>query len=848
MKQKSLLKTMLLLCALIAGSSSVWAVSKTYKHVLASGELNGISDGQTSKSLTDANGNIASPGVTWSVTPTWKTSAPANGGSVDGTKGQQYGTGNNPATSLVFSTTYNFGTITSVKVNASTANSATATIAVQVGTTAFKINTNETVSLTNSAAEYDFTGSATGNITITLSQPSTSKALYVKSLEVTYDDGTAAVVTTPTISGQTPFYVSTEVTIECGTAGASIKYSLDNGSSWNDYSGPLTLTETKTVKAKATKDQYTDSQVASKEFEKATVQTVAAALTAINALADNGTINNQFVEGVVSTAATSVSSGKMNYSISDDGSKTSELTVYQGKGLNNASFSAATDLALGDKVTVFGTLKKYVSGTKTTPEFISGNYLVDFVAVPRFSVAAGAVASGTQVELSTPQDGFTIYYTADGSDPKTSGTEYTGVITISATTTIKAYAKKGTISSNVATAEYTLATPAATPTFSPVAGAYNAAQNVTISTTTDGAEIYYTINGTDPTTSSTKYTGAISVNKNTTIKAIAVKDGLANSAVATAKYTFYVALPYTFDGNGTDAGSILGLTANSLANYDNSPKIQFNGTGDYLVIGINEAATLLSYDIKGNSFSGGTFKVQTSVDGETYNDLKEYTTVESTITHESLNNIPSTARYIKFIYTNKSGGNVGVGKIGINCEAVTVPASQYMTYCNATRALDFTDVTAYKVSAVGADYVTLEEITQAPANTPVILKATAGTYGLNVVASASEVTGNKLLVSDGSITGGDGIYALASKGDPAVVGFYKVKSTVTIPAGKCYLDTNTSAPEFLGFNVDGETTGINEVRGKMEDVSGKVYNLAGQRVAQPTKGLYIVNGKKVIVK
>ena len=846
MKKALLTKLMLLLCALIAGSSSVWAASKTYKHVLAANELNGVTDGQTSKNLSDVNGNIAA-GVTWSVTPTWKSTA-AGGQGVNADKGQQYGTGNNPVTSLVFSTTYNFGTITSVKVNASTANSATATIAVQVGTTDFKISTNESVSLTNSAADYNFTGSATGNITITLSQPSTSKALYVKSLEVTFDDGTEAKVATPTISGQTPFYPSTEVTIACSTDGATIQYSLDDGANWTAYSDPFTLTETKTVKAKATKSGSNDSEVASKEFEKGTVQTVAAALTAINELADNVTIENQFVEGVVSTAATSVSSGKMNYSISDDGSKTSELTVYQGKGLNNASFSAATDLALGDKVTVFGTLKKYVSGTKTTPEFISGNYLVDFVAVPRFSVAAGAVASGTQVALSTPQDGFTIYYTTDGSDPKTSGTEYTGVITISAATTIKAYAKKGTILSNVATAEYTLATPAATPTFSPTAGAYNAAQNVEISTTTDGAEIYYTINGTDPTTSSTKYTGAISVNKNTTIKAIAVKDGLANSAVATAKYTFYVALPYTFDGNGTDAGSILGLTANSLANYDNSPKIQFNGTGDYLVIGINEAATLLSYDIKGNSFSGGTFKVQTSVDGETYNDLKEYTTVESTITHESLNNIPSTARYIKFIYTNKSGGNVGVGKIGINCEAVTVPASQYMTYCNATRALDFTDVTAYKVSAVGADYVTLEEITQAPANTPVILKATAGTYGLNVVASASEVTGNKLLVSDGTVTGGDGIYALASKGDPAVVGFYKVKSTVTIPAGKCYLNTNTSAPEFLGFDFNGETTGINMVHGSEFKVNGEIYNLAGQRVAQPTKGLYIVNGKKVVIK
>ncbi len=86
--KKQLLKSMLLLCALVVGSSSVWAASKKYKHVFASGELNGIANNQTSKNLSDANGNVTT-GVTWSVALSWKTSAPSNGGSVDGTKGQQ---------------------------------------------------------------------------------------------------------------------------------------------------------------------------------------------------------------------------------------------------------------------------------------------------------------------------------------------------------------------------------------------------------------------------------------------------------------------------------------------------------------------------------------------------------------------------------------------------------------------------------------------------------------------------------------------------------------------------------------------------------------------------------------
>lgn len=75
----------------------------------------------------------------------------------------------------------------------------------------------------------------------------------------------------------------------------------------------------------------------------------------------------------------------------------------------------------------------------------------------------------------------------------------------------------------------------AAPTFSPAGGEYTSAQNVTISTA-DGATIYYTTDGTDPTTSSTKYESAITVSKTTTIKAIAVKDGH-TSSIASATYT-----------------------------------------------------------------------------------------------------------------------------------------------------------------------------------------------------------------------------------------------------------------------------------------------------------------------
>ena len=82
----------------------------------------------------------------------------------------------------------------------------------------------------------------------------------------------------------------------------------------------------------------------------------------------------------------------------------------------------------------------------------------------------------------------------------------------------------------------------ATPTFSPAAGTYTEVQNVTIASETEDVTIYYTTNGDEPTTSSTLYNGAVEVGESMTLKAIAVKSGMANSAVATAEYTINLPL------------------------------------------------------------------------------------------------------------------------------------------------------------------------------------------------------------------------------------------------------------------------------------------------------------------
>ena len=292
------------------------------------------------------------------------------------------------------------------------------------------------------------------------------------------------------------------------------------------------------------------------------------------------------------------------------------------------------------------------------------------VATPTISPAGGTVVSGTEVTMTCLTDGATIYYTTDDTPPTSSSTPYnpSSKPTITANTTFKAIGVKGGLTdSDVATATYTIAEPCATPTFSEAAGEVDPGTIVTISTGTGGATIYYTTDGTDPTTSSSVYSSAITINTAMTLKAIAAKDGMANSAVASVSYTVrdYANLP--LDYNNGKATLPTGFTSNGLgSDYSGDSKLKFDDTGDYLILKTNEAPASLSYTIKGNGFSGGTFKVQTSADGVVYSDLATYTSLagsNQTYTHL---NLASDVRYIKWIYMNKSSGNVGLGNFKVH--------------------------------------------------------------------------------------------------------------------------------------------------------------------------------------
>ncbi|MBO5058903.1 MAG: Ig-like domain-containing protein [Prevotella sp.] len=178
---------------------------------------------------------------------------------------------------------------------------------------------------------------------------------------------------------------------------------------------------------------------------------------------------------------------------------------------------------------------------------------------------------------------------------------------------------------------------------------------------------------------------------------------------------------------------------------------------------------------------------------------------------------------------------------------LTFTKSVYTTYVAPCDIELPADLSGYIVTNVTENSVITEEILTAPKGTPVIIKANAlGTYNLTKANEVvDDVTSNKLQASDGTVKGGNNIYAMAVKSKGA--GFYKVSESVTIPAGKAYLvwgDATANSKEFIP--IGGETTGITSITGEDGNDRKVYYNLNGIRVDNPQKGIYIVNGKKVI--
>ena len=128
----------------------------------------------------------------------------------------------------------------------------------------------------------------------------------------------------------------------------------------------------------------------------------------------------------------------------------------------------------------------------------------------------------------------------------------------------------------------------------------------------------------------------------------------------------FASLPFSYNQGKASIEGTVGLTQSGLgSDYSSAPYLKFDNQNDYLILKINERPGMLTFDIKGNGFSGGTFKVQTSEDGENYSDLQIYTELDASVQSEEFRNLGADVRYIKWIYSEKGSGNVALGNINL---------------------------------------------------------------------------------------------------------------------------------------------------------------------------------------
>lgn len=705
------------------------------------------------------------------------------------------------------------------------------------------------VSVTSDYKDYSLT--FTGNYSRFKLDVKGSNQVRLKKMSVTYTKGGSVeppkeTVATPVISPASTTFnkgESVSVSITTETEGATIHYTTNGAEPTAEstvYSTPFEVTETTTVKAIAVKEGWNNSEVAETTYTAIDPDATNYKIVASELGVGNGVAVTSLQFGAVT--ATFASNGGTSPAYYNTGSAIRayakntitftgavgititeiKFTFAAGEGtnaitVNSGSFSTNTWTGASNEVkfTIGGTSGHRRIATIEVTYAVDGNTVV--IATPSITTSTSFVGS-TTVEVTNNEAGTTLYYSKNGEDY----TEYTGALTISETTTVYAYSQDAEGNkSSVAEATFT---KIEVLTIAEAKVAYdNAGTDVDVAVDLTGAVV---------TVNSGQY---LFIENETT--GINLYNSGANYAVGTKFTAGYIL------GKSTQYGKMHQITGADFNNVETT------------TVAV-EPTEVEIVDIKGHNaeYEGRFVKlsdVSIDVDGKTITKGEYSYGLYNRFDLGLTDVVKCDVEGIVAIYNTTE--QLYITKVTPAKHTLHVTGAGY-----ATLFLDFAtvipaEVKAYAVTEVNNGYVSLTQIEGIlPANTGVIVEAVEGDYDFVAATNnGSAISGNKLLGTTVDTDIDVEAYVLSMvEGE---VGLYKAEMAGGVflnNAYKAYLPAN-AVPEAVqgasGFKFRFETTGVEQV----EVAKGvkAIYDLSGRKVNDmKAPGLYIVNGKKVLVK